>query len=122
MRAIVRALIKYSAKEAAEKAGNKQDKLLGAILGAAVNAAGVISEAADTRSWETLPDRIYVADFQLAPGKHTLRALFQDAAGTVLYRHDFPEIDGASRQDRLPAGAEYAIAMSSDIHIQPVDR
>ncbi len=92
VRAIVRAIIKYSAKEAAEQAGDKQDKVLGSILGAAVNAAGALSEAADTRSWETLPDRVYAADFQLPPGEHTLRALFQDAAGTALYRHDFPAV------------------------------
>jgi uncharacterized protein len=66
---------------------------LGSILGAAVNAAGVLSEAADTRSWETLPDRIFAADFQLPPGQQEVRALFQDASGNVLYRHDFPAVE-----------------------------
>jgi hypothetical protein len=93
VRAITRALIKYAAKEAAEKAGGKNDKGLGDILGVIVNAAGVLTEAADTRSWETLPAKIYVADIPLPPGKHTLRALFQDSIGGTLYRQDFPEVD-----------------------------
>jgi hypothetical protein len=93
VRAIIRALIKYAAKEGAEKIGGKNNETLGSILGAVVNAAGVISEAADTRSWETLPDRIYVADFELPPGLHTLRALFEDGTGGTLKRHDFPPVD-----------------------------
>lgn len=93
VRAIIRALIKYAAKEGAEKLGKKDSDALGSILGALVNAAGVASEAADTRSWETLPDRIYVADFQLPPGTHSLSALFQNGRGGVVTRHDFPPVD-----------------------------
>lgn len=92
VRAITRALIKYGAKEAAEKIGNENSSDLGKIMGFIVNAAGVATEAADTRSWETLPDRIFAADFQLAPGTHRLRAVFQDDIGGVLYRQDFPEV------------------------------
>jgi hypothetical protein len=93
VRAIIRALIKYAAKEGAEKLGKKDSDALGSLLGAVVNAAGVASEAADTRSWETLPDRIYVADFQVPPGTHNLRALFQDAGGITVKRHDFPPVE-----------------------------
>jgi uncharacterized protein len=96
-RAVVRGIIKYAATEAAKKAGRAMDKdhdnkWLGDVLGAAMNAAGVISEAADTRSWETLPDRIYVADFNLSPGTHHLHALFKGGAGESLQRNDLPEV------------------------------
>jgi len=92
-RAVSRALIKYAATKAAEQAGGKKDKWLGDVLGAAVNIAGAASEAADTRSWETLPDRIFVADISLPPGSHELRAVFQDDLGGVLFRHDFPPVE-----------------------------
>ena len=92
-RAVTRALIKYAATKAAEKAGGKKDKLMGDILGTVVNIAGAATEAADTRSWETLPDRIYAADFRLPPGTHSLRALFKDDLGGILFRHDFPTVE-----------------------------
>jgi hypothetical protein len=92
VRAIIRALIKYAAKEGAEQLAGKDDDLK-SILGAVVNAAGVLSEAADTRSWETLPDRIYAADFQLSPGTHQLRVQFDDASGGTVKQHDFPPIE-----------------------------
>lgn len=99
-RAITRAIIKYGATEVARELGKEKDKdgkrkagLLSDVLGTIVNAAGVASEAADTRSWETLPDRIYVADFQLPPGSHTLRAVFEDGGGQLLYRHDFGTVN-----------------------------
>jgi hypothetical protein len=98
-RAITRAIIKYGATEAARELGKKKNKegkreagLLSDILGTIVNAAGVATEAADTRSWETLPDRIYVADFQLPPGEHELRAVFEDGSGQTLLRHDFEKV------------------------------
>ncbi len=92
-RAITRALIKYAATKAAEKIGEKQGGSWGDILGGVVNAAGALTEAADTRSWETLPDRIYVADYQLPPGTHALRAVFHDDIGGVIFRHDFDPVE-----------------------------
>jgi hypothetical protein len=90
IRAITRALIKYAASEAAEEAAGGEEKTAGFLVGLAVNLLGVATEAADTRSWETLPDKIYAADFQLPPGEHELRAMFEDDYGTMLFRHDFP--------------------------------
>ena len=93
VRAITRALIKYAATKAARAAGNRHNEALGRVLGAMVNVAGVATESADTRSWETLPDRIYAADFELPPGTHALRAVFQDDLGGALFRHDFDPIE-----------------------------
>ncbi len=99
-RAITRAIIKYSATEVARELGKEKDKdgkrkagLLSDVLGTIVNAAGAASEAADTRSWETLPDKIFVADFPLPPGNHTLRAVYEDDGGQLIYRHDFGAVD-----------------------------
>jgi hypothetical protein len=93
VRAITRALIKYAATKAAKAAGNRHNEALGRVLGAMVNVAGVATESADTRSWETLPDRIYAADFELPPGTHALRAVFQDDLGGALFRHDFDPVE-----------------------------
>jgi hypothetical protein len=62
------------------------------VLGFLVNAAGALTEAADTRSWETLPEKIYVADLTLPPGEHDLRVLFQDAQGGTLFRDDLGKV------------------------------
>ena len=99
-RAIARAIIKYSASEVARELGKEKDKdgkrkegVLSDVLGLIVNAAGAASEAADTRSWETLPDKIYVADFQLPSGPHDLRAVFEDNFGQPILRHDFETVE-----------------------------
>lgn len=100
-RAITRAIIKYAASKAAEEAGNKEDKTLGRILGMGVNLLGAATEAADTRSWETLPDKIYVADFQLPPGEHKLSLEFKYQDGTMT--QDFDVAVGAGELKVLRA-------------------
>jgi hypothetical protein len=99
-RAITRAIIKYGATEAARELGKQKDDkgkrregILSDILGTVVNAAGAATEAADTRSWETLPDRIYVSDFQMPPGAHEMRVLFEDDLGNTVLRHDFGTVE-----------------------------
>ncbi len=104
-RAIIRGVLKYTAAEAAEEAGqavakdNKDKKkddaaerVVGKLFKFAVNAAGALSESADTRSWETLPDKIFVADFQLPPGTHTLRVIFSGPNGETLMRKDMADV------------------------------
>ena len=99
-RAMIRAILKYSATEVAKELGKKKNKkgerkegFLSGLLGTVVNAAGAASEAADTRSWETLPEKIYVADFRLPPGDYELRALFEGIYGYTLLRHDFEKVE-----------------------------
>ncbi|MBK8127782.1 MAG: hypothetical protein IPK53_02225 [bacterium] len=58
-----------------------------------MNLLGAATEAADTRSWETLPDQIFVADFQLPPGEHDLRVVFEDGSGTAVVRSDLPKVN-----------------------------
>jgi hypothetical protein len=60
LRTILRGLIKYASKKKAEK----EDQALGWL----VNAIGVATERADTRTWSTLPERIFVTHLALPEG------------------------------------------------------
>ncbi len=80
-RAIARAVLKHQATEAA---GDRDD-----ALGLIVNMAGVLSERADTRSWSTLPGRIYLARLPLAPGNHKISVDLRDPTGALVARKDF---------------------------------
>jgi hypothetical protein len=80
-RAIARAAIKH---EASEKADQEND-----ALGVMVNIAGVVSERADTRSWSTLPNRIYLARLPLAPGRHEVRVELADGYAGVAAARDY---------------------------------
>ncbi len=63
-RAVARQAIKYQAA----KAANEQNNGLGLL----VNLAGTLLEQADTRSWTTLPQAIYLARIPLKPGTYNL--------------------------------------------------
>lgn len=92
VRAVARALLKYAAKAAVEKKVENKKNWTKDVLPWLVNAAGVFSESADTRSWETLPDRIYAADFPMPPGDHCLSAVFEDRAGGAILHFEFPAV------------------------------
>lgn len=66
IRAIVRALIKYLAHEEADE----EDEGLGAL----VNIFNIVTETADTRSWSTLPSRVYFARLDLPAGRYRIEA------------------------------------------------
>lgn len=72
-RAIARAALK---KKASDEAREKDE-----ALGFMVNVAGALSERADTRSWSTLPGRIYLARLPLPSGEHALRVEPRDRYG-----------------------------------------
>jgi hypothetical protein len=78
-RTVARAIVKNDVSRRV----SKDNELLGAV----VNIAGVVTERADTRSWSTLPNRIYVARLPLEPGKHSIRVQFSGRAEPV---RDFP--------------------------------
>lgn len=74
-RAIARAAIKHEVS----KAFDRNNELIGFM----VNVAGVVSERADTRSWSTLPNRIYVARVPLPAGDHVVELELRDRSGRV---------------------------------------
>jgi len=72
-KAVGRASLKYNITRRAEA----QE---GGIAGLLVNLIGAFTEVADTRSWITLPDNIYLARLSLAPGTYTVKV---QVSGTV---------------------------------------
>jgi hypothetical protein len=78
LRAIARATVKYVATKTAEAAvgggdgGSAGRQLAGALVGLAGNVASAASEAADLRSWTTLPASVNVARMWLPAGQHTI--------------------------------------------------
>ncbi len=84
-RAIGRAVVKNKTIKKSERQGND-------ALGLLVNVAGLLTERADTRSWSTLPSRIYVARLPLAPGRYRLNLEMRDASGVVLGSREYNDI------------------------------
>ena len=85
-RALARAVVKYrAAKEAGER-----DQGLGLLL----NVAGMLSEQADTRSWSTLPQRIYLGRQPLAPGRYHISVQLLGRGGEVLAQKQFSGVVG----------------------------
>ncbi len=80
-RAIARALLKH---QATETASDKND-----TLGIIVNIAGVLSERADTRSWSTLPNRVYLARLPLGEGRHDIRVELRDSSNAVVITREY---------------------------------
>ena len=107
-RAVVRSLIKYSASKGIEKAfaddeGDEDDedanwveekieKKINEALGSLVNLVTAVTEAADTRSWLSLPRTIHIARLSVPPGIATPTLEFIDARGRVLAAEPLPEV------------------------------
>ena len=75
IRTLARALGKYLIFREAKKKST--------ALGIVANLAGVLTESADTRSWQTLPNQIYLVRIPLPAGNHRLTLSFLNANGNV---------------------------------------
>ena len=84
LRTLARGILKYLATQGAEK----QHEALGLL----VNLAGVVTEQADKRSWQTLPNQIFMVRIPLPAGAHTLTLSFSDRRGRVHSRESVPNI------------------------------
>lgn len=73
LRTLIRGLLKYLTFKQADKQNP--------IVGSLVNLAGAITESADTRSWKSLPNQIYMVRVQLPEGTHRLRLSFLNPDG-----------------------------------------
>lgn len=82
-KAIVRAAAKYVAyrKVKGKKTGDDKKNLLRSILGTSVNIFGAATEGADTRSWLTLPNRIFMSRHYLEPGKYSFKLTLDSVKG-----------------------------------------
>ena len=84
LRTLVRAVGKYLLTRQA----NKKHEALGLLT----NLAGVLTEQADKRSWQTLPNQIFMVRMPLPAGTHTLNLSFLDANGQVRGSQSVPDI------------------------------
>ncbi len=84
LRTLVRAVGKYLIYRKA----NKENEALGLL----VNLAGVVTEQADTRSWQTLPNQIFMVRMSLPAGNHTLNLSFLNANRQVSRRESVPDV------------------------------
>ena len=84
LRTLVRAVGKYLLFRQADKKNE--------ALGLLTNLAGVLTEQADTRSWQTLPNQIFMVRMPLPAGTHTINLSFLDANGQVRGSQSVPDI------------------------------
>lgn len=82
LRTLARGLLKYLAVRKVKK-GNE-------VLGLLTNLAGVITESADTRAWQTLPNQIYMVRMPLPAGQHKISLSFLNGNGNVRQNRSLP--------------------------------
>ena len=85
---LLRTLLRAVGKYLIYRKANKENEALGLL----VNLAGAVTEQADTRSWRTLPNQIFMARIALPAGNHTLNLSFLDANGRVSRRESMPDV------------------------------
>lgn len=91
LRTVTRALLKYLAYRKVTKKSEDESKseeetdhtkeILMDLLGRAVNVVNIATEHADTRSWQTLPNQIFLLRMRLPAGSHTVKLAFFDGVG-----------------------------------------
>ncbi|MFO7562864.1 MAG: hypothetical protein R6X02_09505 [Enhygromyxa sp.] len=79
--AITRMIVRAAAAEGARAAGNQANPVVGLIGALAIEGTMVALDKPDTRSWTTLPDRVYVGRARVPPGQHTLEILVEGGGG-----------------------------------------
>lgn len=83
-----RSLARVIAKKKMEDNAGRDNPLAGALL----NVAAVLTEEADTRSWNTLPNNIQLARLPLAPGRYSLEIELLDAGGRIVTTQTLSDI------------------------------
>ena len=72
LRTVVRGVLKYLGFRRANKEGE--------VAGRLFNLLNIVTESADTRSWQTLPNQIFLVRMRLPAGSHNIRLSFSDRA------------------------------------------
>lgn len=91
-RAIVKGLAAHKMKNKADTGG-----LGGWLKKAAIDVATDVSEDADLRSSQYLPGRIYVGDFEIAPGTYDITVMYYDIEGNFMKRADYDSYEVGER-------------------------
>ncbi|KIG12237.1 TPR domain protein [Enhygromyxa salina] len=79
--AITRMIVRAAAAEGARAAGNQGNEVVGLLSALAIEGAMVALDKPDTRSWTTLPDRVWIGRTQVPPGEHTLEIVVRGSGG-----------------------------------------
>ena len=85
LRTVVRTILKYLAFYSVAK----EDEFVGSL----VNFLNVASEKADTRSWETLPNQIFLVRMSLPAGIHNVTLSFLDVDGNWIRTETLSDVD-----------------------------
>jgi hypothetical protein len=91
-RAVAKALVANRAKKGLDTGG-----LGGWLKKAAVDVVTEVSEGADLRCSRLLPGKIYVGDFELAPGSYNLRIEFVDINGDLVSITEYTDFEVKGR-------------------------
>ena len=95
-RAVARAVLKAQMAKAAQENARRQNQngsaAAGAVVALAVEVAGLATERADTRSWLTLPARIYLARLPLSPGTYTVKVDLLGEYGQIVTTQEYPNV------------------------------
>lgn len=93
-RTIARALIKgLAAHKAKQKIDNKNEGIGGWLMKAAVDVGTDIIENADLRCSRLLPGKVFIGDFELAPGKYNLKVDFVSGDGYVVASRSYTDFE-----------------------------
>ena len=85
---LLRTLLRGVGKYLLTRQAGKKNEALGLLT----NLAGVLTEQADTRSWRTLPNQIFMVRMPLPAGTHTLNLSFLDANGRARGSQSVPDV------------------------------
>jgi hypothetical protein len=102
-RAVTRAVAKTAAAHAAargaQRGGDKNAALAGALIGTGIGLIGVLTERADTRSWQTLPHDIQLARIALPPGKYDVKVdLLEGGRAVPVLRQQSVTLDAGRKR------------------------
>ena len=100
-KAIARATTKYLASRAAQHAARQKSEELGLLTWLAGNVYTAVSEQADLRAWQTLPDRILIGRTLVPPGPHRVEVHFTAGGGGIVSTRDLGEVNLTAGQTRL---------------------
>jgi hypothetical protein len=100
-KAIARATTKYVATRVATQQARKKSEELALLAWLAGNVYSAVSEQADLRAWQTLPDKILIGRALVPPGKHQIEVNFTAGGGGVVSTRDLGQIDLAAGQTKL---------------------
>jgi uncharacterized protein len=100
-KAIARATTKYLANRVLQERARRKGDAASVLAWLGGNVYAELSEQADLRSWQTLPDEVLVGQVLLAPGKHRLQVQYTSQGGAVVSSEDLGEVEVQAGQTRF---------------------